>query len=270
MSQRPSYTLRAVGLASVAFAGLGLWYNGSTLRAQFAPDAGAPYFFHAFYTMSAVCIFCYLTLATTGIQLLRLRTAWVRVLATIVVLELVFMLGVPFLFMQSAIRQSVASASGVAMGGLMFQVFTLFPIWAPLLARWAARRINSSGAIDNPFAEQDRIARPSDWLWAAISGLIVFALASILLSMLWANAFLRTTPNYLPIIALAIGIVNALASVRQQRKRRRKKLDRQRQDRLGRGVCPRCAYSLTGNSSGICPECGTRVTSVATMAAAAT
>ena len=26
-----------------------------------------------------------------------------------------------------------------------------------------------------------------------------------------------------------------------------------------RGLCPSCAYSLTGNVSGVCPECGTHV-----------
>ena len=25
------------------------------------------------------------------------------------------------------------------------------------------------------------------------------------------------------------------------------------------GLCRKCAYSLTGNLSGVCPECGTRV-----------
>ena len=29
-----------------------------------------------------------------------------------------------------------------------------------------------------------------------------------------------------------------------------------RRSRTRRGVCPRCAYNLTGNVSGVCPECG--------------
>ena len=29
-----------------------------------------------------------------------------------------------------------------------------------------------------------------------------------------------------------------------------------RRFRTRRGVCPRCAYDLTGNVSGVCPECG--------------
>ena len=32
-----------------------------------------------------------------------------------------------------------------------------------------------------------------------------------------------------------------------------------RGERLHRGECPHCGYSLTGNLSGVCPECGTRV-----------
>lgn len=30
------------------------------------------------------------------------------------------------------------------------------------------------------------------------------------------------------------------------------------QSRLARGLCGRCGYSLTGNTSGVCPECGER------------
>src|SRR5689334_17828961 len=36
-------------------------------------------------------------------------------------------------------------------------------------------------------------------------------------------------------------------------------LDRRRyrtEDRLARGLCIQCGYSLTGNASGVCPECG--------------
>ena len=34
-----------------------------------------------------------------------------------------------------------------------------------------------------------------------------------------------------------------------------------RRDLLLRGLCPRCKYNLTGNTSGVCPECGTNVKS---------
>jgi hypothetical protein len=26
-----------------------------------------------------------------------------------------------------------------------------------------------------------------------------------------------------------------------------------------KGICPRCSYDLTGNTSGVCPECGTLI-----------
>ena len=32
-----------------------------------------------------------------------------------------------------------------------------------------------------------------------------------------------------------------------------------RRRRVAAGACPRCGYSLTGNTSGVCPECGTPV-----------
>jgi hypothetical protein len=32
-----------------------------------------------------------------------------------------------------------------------------------------------------------------------------------------------------------------------------------RRRRVAAGACPRCGYSLTGNTSGVCPECGTPI-----------
>jgi hypothetical protein len=43
-----------------------------------------------------------------------------------------------------------------------------------------------------------------------------------------------------------------LVTVRRLRRRRLA-------DRIGRGLCPACAYDLTSNVSGVCPECGTAV-----------
>jgi hypothetical protein len=34
---------------------------------------------------------------------------------------------------------------------------------------------------------------------------------------------------------------------------------RRRQIRLRVGLCPKCRYNLTGNTTGICPECGTAI-----------
>jgi len=36
-------------------------------------------------------------------------------------------------------------------------------------------------------------------------------------------------------------------------------LEKRAQRRINRGVCPGCAYEVSGLESGICPECGTRI-----------
>jgi predicted amidophosphoribosyltransferase len=32
-----------------------------------------------------------------------------------------------------------------------------------------------------------------------------------------------------------------------------------RRSRRRRGLCPKCAYNLIGNNSGVCPECGRKI-----------
>ena len=58
MSRLPYLALRFVGVALGVLACLGLRYNGTTLFTQFPPDPTTPYFRHAFYIMSAICVAC--------------------------------------------------------------------------------------------------------------------------------------------------------------------------------------------------------------------
>ena len=46
--------LRFVGVAGIIFAGLGLWFNGTSILKEFPYDPSQPYFRQAFYTMSAI------------------------------------------------------------------------------------------------------------------------------------------------------------------------------------------------------------------------
>ena len=91
--------------------------------------------------MSGVCILFYLLLGITGIQLMRLRAQWAFVLVAIVIAEVAYWFSITPLSTIPKYGDSVPSALGVSSGGLMFQVFILFPIWAPLAALWARKRI---------------------------------------------------------------------------------------------------------------------------------
>ena len=56
-----------------------------------------------------------------------------------------------------------------------------------------------------------------------------------------------TIPLWFPVLVFAALPMVWVRSARQQRRRR------------SAGLCPACAYNLTGNTSGVCPECGTAV-----------
>ena len=63
----------------------------------------------------------------------------------------------------------------------------------------------------------------------------------------------------LPLIALLAGVIIGIcACVGMAIYTLLGRSDRfRRAIRRVRGLCPECAYDLTGNESGVCPECGT-------------
>jgi hypothetical protein len=128
---------------------LGLLYNfGSlsiALSGGFVPlmqEIKAPYFLAAFYTMSSLCITVYLAGIVCGIDLLRSRLRWSKLLTAVLLLEVAYFFAVGFLWTDPTIGMSVGAATGVANGGLMFQFLILMPLWAPLVLWWA--RVNQA------------------------------------------------------------------------------------------------------------------------------
>ncbi|MHC4570730.1 MAG: hypothetical protein ACYS0C_01460 [Planctomycetota bacterium] len=142
----------AVGVISTVLAVLGLWYNSSSLFtdfSEFVQEQDIPYFYPAFYTMSAVCIACYSILLICGVQFLRLRTRLLSLFVVVLIFEVIYFFSIGAMWLVPKIGMSVAAATGVANGGLTFQAFVLFPLWAPFLTRWAARKISKSGEPSN-------------------------------------------------------------------------------------------------------------------------
>ena len=137
-----------VGLATVIVAALGLWYNYSTLLLDYSlplEQSGKTHdltnFYPIFYTMSVICVGFYLLLLVSGVQLIRKKTNWAFVLLAVMTLEIAYFLVIGWLWARSPNGASIAAATGVSSRGLMYQVYVLFPIWAPSLALWARRRI---------------------------------------------------------------------------------------------------------------------------------
>ena len=94
--------------------------------------------------MSTVCILRYLCLMFIGIQLIRQRLNMVYLLTGVLIFEAAYFFSIPFLWIltfQSPKRGlSIAGATGIATGGLMFQFILLFPLWGPMLASRAKKR----------------------------------------------------------------------------------------------------------------------------------
>ncbi len=146
----------AVGVASVVMASVGLWYNLTTLFTDFSSlmqEHDIPHFYPAFYTMSAICIGCYLVLLTCGIQFIRLRTRLLGLFIGIIIFEVVYFFSIGTMWLIPKVGMSVGAATGVANGGLMFQAFILFPLWAPFLAGWAHKRLIAPETTSNQASE---------------------------------------------------------------------------------------------------------------------
>jgi hypothetical protein len=142
--------LVVVGVASLAVAVFGAWYNFSTfgaVAADLQPDPKAPYYHQAFYIMSGFCVAFYLALAAIGIQLIRGKTNVWGWLLGVVILEVAYFVATSFLWLSPTLGVSVASATGVSSGGLMIQLITLFPVWAPLVAWLASRSLRNSSSV---------------------------------------------------------------------------------------------------------------------------
>lgn len=135
-----------VGIAAIILAIVGLVYNFASLCADFSSllqKNEVPYFYPAFYAMSVICIVCYVLLFYVGVQMIRGEPHVTRLLVLLIVFEILYFFAVGFLWVTPNYGMSIAAATGVANGGMMFQVFCLFPMWAPIVAYVASRSLSN-------------------------------------------------------------------------------------------------------------------------------
>lgn len=136
-------------------AALGLCYNSMSLWAFMSIDVAEmsldiPYFYPAFYIMSAICIGCYLMLAGFGIQFLRGRVDHLRGFTILLISEFIYFFSIGTLWLLPGIGRSIGAATGVANGGLMVQFVILFNFWAPPLVFWARRNLMAPDTVGQP------------------------------------------------------------------------------------------------------------------------
>jgi hypothetical protein len=155
MSNKPRVLVVIVGAIAVLTALCGLYYNSASLSTAlcggFSDLVGqheVTYFYPAFYVMSGICIVCYLLLLVVGVDLLRARLRWSRFLTGVLIFEVVYFFSIGVLWLMPNVGMSVGAATGVANGGLMVQFIILFPLWAPLVLRWAKKKSEQDRPVD--------------------------------------------------------------------------------------------------------------------------
>ena len=141
MTRAKIVALRTVATAALVVAIYGVYYTVSYLVTLYSapPDGETPYFREAYYTMVTVCLIFYALLAFFGVQFWQLKTRLRFWFLSLLIVELIYipLLGLLWRLDDEKIAMSVAAATGVANGGLVAQVVTLFPIWAAIIVFWA-------------------------------------------------------------------------------------------------------------------------------------
>jgi hypothetical protein len=146
MENWPIITIRTVGVACIVLAISGYWYTYSTFIAlkghPFGPES--PYFKNAYLIVASVCLVFYTLLLIFGSQFLLLILKYKYFFVGLLVVEILyfFSIGLIWRIDNQQIVSSIASATGVANGGLMFQVLTGFILWGPVLLLWSSKKLN--------------------------------------------------------------------------------------------------------------------------------
>jgi hypothetical protein len=145
-----SRLLRALGVAAVILAMGGFIYTGTSIFwvaagtvDQLAVEHNATHVHASFYTMASICLLFYSVILVCGVQFFRLRGGLWWLFALVLLLEVALQFVVGRLWLHPTLGQSVAAATGIALGGLSFQFLLGFPFWAPVVAYLCNRSLKT-------------------------------------------------------------------------------------------------------------------------------
>jgi len=139
-----------VGIVAVLLAAGGVLYTAASLYTvasggidELAIEARTPYVHSAFYVMATICLFFYAVVLVCGVQFIRLRSSLWWLFSAVLVAEVVFYFLVGWLWSHPTLGDSIAGASGISSGGLVYQFLLLFPLWAPIVVWFAHRTLST-------------------------------------------------------------------------------------------------------------------------------
>lgn len=158
------YASYAIAAIMSICAGLGLLYNAVSIAVSFADafqdhveSTQISHYFPVFYTMSGICVFCYLAIIASSIGLALGSASAARVLGLILVFEIIYTFMIPMLCGHLAIGKAVNSSLGVANGGLSIQFILLLPIVVPIALGLLGLYGNASQGSDGTQTEPTAI-----------------------------------------------------------------------------------------------------------------
>lgn len=155
-----SVVYRAFAITNFAVAAIGSIFLASSARVVLIKAVGntstEPYFLISYWTMTAVNV-CFLSfLVLGGTYLLRLRSMGVVICNIVVFGEILYFLGLSFLWspaLPKVTSMSVAAATGIGNMGLSPQLISAYPLIGLVclnLARWRVRARNRSRPVLGP------------------------------------------------------------------------------------------------------------------------
>ncbi len=145
------WSLQVMGVFSLLLAVEGILYAVVySLFGLWKSVSGSTYYV-PIHVMSGICVVCCVLLFLCGVHFVRLRTRMLPVFVSVLLFEILYFVAL------GLFHSAVVSVSGhesfsqptdailSANGGLAFQGITLFPVWAPIVAVWAVRRLRREG-----------------------------------------------------------------------------------------------------------------------------
>ncbi len=131
-------SLRIVGSLSLLFGCLGLlltanaWVSNAGRASMGAAEARL-----VLSLVVMLALACYVGLGIVGVQLLRLKGQWERLLSFVLVAELVLFFGVGIAapLFGKEVAEALGGGVGFACDGMILQFACAFPVWAPRMVR---------------------------------------------------------------------------------------------------------------------------------------
>jgi hypothetical protein len=124
--------------------------------------------------------------------------------------------------------------------------------WPPEFARFATKEDAKEAAL---VWSTQQIKTSSFWIGLIVYSALVGLVVAIVLVLI--RPWLQLPPGIFGGIVGGVTGGTGFVAMNVYWRQAYRRFLRQRLNEMGIPICMKCAYDLTGNTSGVCPECGT-------------